>query len=64
MLSDFRNRLRKTAIIPEASTPSKQGGGVKDPAEALMAWEHSAPDVLFETKSQVTSVEAEWREKT
>ncbi|KXK70358.1 pilus assembly protein CpaF [Pseudomonas monteilii] len=29
-----------------------------------MAWEHLAPDVLFETKSQVTSVEAEWREKT
>lgn len=64
MLSDFRNRLRKQAVTPEASTPSKQGGGAKDPAEALMAWEHSAPDVLFETKSQVTSVEAEWREKT
>ncbi|NEA60962.1 CpaF family protein, partial [Streptomyces sp. SID13666] len=63
MLSDFRNRLRKQAVTPEASTPSMLGGGVKDPAEALMAWEHSAPDVLFETKSQVTSVEAEWREK-
>ncbi|MFJ7811569.1 CpaF family protein [Pseudomonas asiatica] len=64
MLSDFRNRLRKQAATPEALTPSKQGGGAKDQAEALMAWEHSAPDVLFETKSQVTSVEAEWREKT
>jgi len=64
MLSDFRNRLRKQAATPEALTPSKQGEGAKDPAEALMAWEHSAPDVLFETKSQVTSVEAEWREKT
>ncbi|MBT9236284.1 CpaF family protein [Pseudomonas sp. MG-2] len=64
MLSDFRNRLRKQAVTAEASTPSKQGAGAKDPAEALMAWEHSAPDILFETKSQVTSVEAEWREKT
>ncbi len=64
MLSDFRNRLRKQAVTAETSTPSKQGAGAKDPAEALMAWEHSAPDILFETKSQVTSVEAEWREKT
>ncbi|EJM72029.1 Flp pilus assembly protein, ATPase CpaF [Pseudomonas sp. GM49] len=28
-----------------------------------MAWERAAPDVLYETKSQVTPVEAEWREK-
>jgi pilus assembly protein CpaF len=28
-----------------------------------MAWERAIPDVLYETKSQVTPVEAEWREK-
>ncbi|MGN8250332.1 CpaF family protein [Pseudomonas sp. SMV7] len=64
MLSDFRNRLRKQAGTPEAAAPPQQSGGAKDPAEAPMAWEHSAPDVLFETRSQVTQVEAEWREKT
>jgi len=64
MLSDFRNRLRKQAGAPEAASPPQQSGGAKDPAEAPMAWEHSAPDVLFETRSQVTQVEAEWREKT
>ncbi|RCL24842.1 pilus assembly protein CpaF [Pseudomonas sp. AFG_SD02_1510_Pfu_092] len=64
MLSDFRNRLRKQAVSAEASTPSKHPGAAQEPAEALMAWEHAAPDVLFETKSQVTQVEAEWREKT
>lgn len=64
MLSDFRNRLRKQAGTPEAASPPQQSGGAKDPAEAPMAWEHSAPDVLFETRSQVTQVEAEWREKT
>lgn len=28
-----------------------------------MAWERATPDILYETKSQVTPVEAEWREK-
>ncbi|MBV4490130.1 MULTISPECIES: CpaF family protein [Pseudomonas] len=64
MLNDFRNRLRKQTGTPEAASPPMQSGGVKDAAEALMAWEQAAPDVLFETRTQVTQVEAEWREKT
>ncbi|MGH8377160.1 MAG: CpaF family protein, partial [Pseudomonas sp.] len=63
MLSDFRNRLRKQSSNPASATQSDQVGEGQDPAEALMAWEHSAPDIVFETKSQVTPVEAEWREK-
>ncbi|MGH8437800.1 MAG: CpaF family protein [Pseudomonas sp.] len=64
MLSEFRNRLRKQAGTLDVSPPPNQNGGPKDPAEALMAWEHSAPDIPYETRSQVTQVEAEWREKT
>ena len=63
MLSDFRNRLRKQSGNLASAPHSDQVGEVQDPAEELMAWEHSAPDIVFETKSQVTPVEAEWREK-
>ncbi|MGX0891831.1 pilus assembly protein CpaF [Pseudomonas sp. ADAK2 TE3594] len=58
MISDFRNRLRKQSAKPAAQT-----GDELDPAEEIMAWERAAPDVLYETRSQVTPVEAEWREK-
>jgi pilus assembly protein CpaF len=58
MISDFRNRLRK-----QSGKPAAQTGDELDPAEEIMAWERVTPDVLYETKSQVTPVEAEWREK-
>ena len=60
MISDFRNRLRKQSGKPAAAQP---GDDLLDPPEEIMAWERVAPDVLYETKSQVTPVEAEWREK-
>ncbi|CAH0321301.1 Putative conjugal transfer protein Rv3659c [Pseudomonas sp. Bi130] len=62
MISDFRNRLRKQSGKPAASSAA-QGDDLLDPAEEIMAWERATPDVLYETRSQVTPVEAEWREK-
>jgi len=63
MISDFRNRLRKQAAKSASSQANQPGDDQMDPAEEVMAWERAAPDVLYETKSQVTPVEAEWREK-
>ncbi|MCP1441007.1 pilus assembly protein CpaF [Pseudomonas sp. GGS8] len=63
MISDFRNRLRKQPGKPAASSAAQQGDDLLDPAEEIMAWERATPDVLYETRSQVTPVEAEWREK-
>lgn len=63
MISDFRNRLRKQSGKPAPSSAGQPGDDLLDPAEEVMAWERAAPDVLYETKSQVTPVEAEWREK-
>jgi pilus assembly protein CpaF len=60
MISDFRNRLRKQSGKPAAALLADD---LLDPAEEIMAWERAAPDVLYETRSQVTLVEAEWREK-
>jgi pilus assembly protein CpaF len=60
MISDFRNRLRKQSGKPAAA---QLGDDLLDPVEEIMAWERAAPDVLYETRSQVTLVEAEWREK-
>ncbi|PMU10730.1 MULTISPECIES: CpaF family protein [unclassified Pseudomonas] len=60
MISDFRNRLRKQSGKPAAA---QLGDDLLDPVEEIMAWERAAPDVLYETRSQVTPVEAEWREK-
>ncbi|EJM62772.1 Flp pilus assembly protein, ATPase CpaF [Pseudomonas sp. GM50] len=60
MISDFRNRLRKQSGKPASSSATDD---LLDPAEEIMAWERAAPDVLYETRSQVTPVEAEWREK-
>ncbi|MCE0463544.1 MULTISPECIES: CpaF family protein [Pseudomonas] len=61
MISDFRNRLRKQSGKPAAST--QLGDSLPDSTDELMAWEQPVPDVLYETRSQVTPVEAEWREK-
>ena len=63
MISDFRNRLRKQSGKPASSSATQLDGDVPDPADEMMAWEHIVPDVLYETRSQVTPVEAEWREK-
>ncbi|WP_349746975.1 CpaF family protein [Pseudomonas frederiksbergensis] len=63
MISDFRNRLRKQSGKPASSPVTPLGDDLLDPAEEIMAWERAAPDVLYETRSQVTPVEAEWREK-
>lgn len=63
MISDFRNRLRKQAAKSASSQANQPGDDQMDPAEEVMAWERATPDVLYETKSQVTPVEAEWREK-
>ncbi|MHC5198381.1 CpaF family protein [Pseudomonas frederiksbergensis] len=63
MISDFRNRLRKQSGKTAASSAAQLGDDQLDPAEELMAWERATPDVLYETRSQVTPVEAEWREK-
>ncbi|WP_347908295.1 CpaF family protein [Pseudomonas grandcourensis] len=63
MISDFRNRLRKQSGKTAPSSANQPGDDQPDPAEEIMAWERAIPDVLYETKSQVTPVEAEWREK-
>ncbi|MCY1269437.1 pilus assembly protein CpaF [Pseudomonas jessenii] len=63
MISDFRNRLRKQSGKPTPSSAGQPGDDQQDPAEEVMAWERATPDVLYETRSQVTPVEAEWREK-
>ncbi|WP_223533606.1 MULTISPECIES: CpaF family protein [unclassified Pseudomonas] len=63
MISDFRNRLRKQAGKSAPSQANQPGDDQLDPAEEVMAWERATPDVLYETKSQVTPVEAEWRER-
>ncbi|RON21475.1 CpaF family protein [Pseudomonas lini] len=63
MISDFRNRLRKQSGKPVSSSTAQLGDDLLDPAEEIMAWERAVPDVLYETRSQVTPVEAEWREK-
>jgi len=62
MLSEFRNRLRQQPGKPGAATPVEQDANGA-PAEAMLAWEHSAPSELYETKSQLTSMEIEWRER-
>src|SRR3990167_1677182 len=61
MLSEFRNRLRqqssKADVVLTAET--NMNGRV----EALLAWEHMDPESLYETKTQLSPVEAEWRER-
>ncbi|VVP14816.1 hypothetical protein PS900_03535 [Pseudomonas fluorescens] len=63
MISDFRNRLRKQSGKSASSPANQPGDDPLDPAEEIMAWERATPDVVYETRSQVTPVEAEWREK-
>ena len=63
MLSDFRNRLRQQAgklASAEVVAPPVEGA---DCSNVLMAWEASVPDVVYETRTKLSSMEAEWREK-
>ncbi|MDA7085782.1 CpaF family protein [Pseudomonas sp. SA3-5] len=62
MLSEFRNRLRQQPVKAVAMPPveSKTQG---EPDKAMMAWEHITPAELYETKSHLSPVETEWREK-
>ncbi|MDT4811038.1 helicase/secretion neighborhood ATPase [compost metagenome] len=61
MLSEFRNRLRQPAARKaEATEPATAGD---ESANPLMAWELSVPDVVYETRTHLNTVEAEWREK-
>lgn len=62
MLSDFRNRLRQQSTKADsvlAPEPAANG----QPAGALLAWEQVTAETLYETKTQLSTVEAEWREK-
>ena len=63
MLSDFRNRLRQQAgklASAEVVAPLVEGA---DCTSVLMAWEAVVPDVVYETRTKLSSMEAEWREK-
>lgn len=63
MLSDFRNRLRQQAgklASAEVMAPPVEGA---DCTSVLMAWEAVVPDVVYETRTKLSSMEAEWREK-
>jgi pilus assembly protein CpaF len=62
MLSELRNRLRQQPTNTPASpaaTAQEQG----ETAQEQMAWEHSTPAELYATKSHLSAVESEWREK-
>jgi pilus assembly protein CpaF len=62
MLSEFRNRLRQQplkAVAPAPAEPTGEGA----PGQDMMAWEHITPDELYETKTHLSPVETEWREK-
>ena len=62
MLSELRNRLRQQPLKAEAASAvaTPEQGAV---AQEVMAWEHSTPAELYATKSHLSSVESEWREK-
>jgi pilus assembly protein CpaF len=62
MLSEFRNRLRKQDGKADDVLPTEQSAN-ELPAEAMLAWEHITPETLYETKTHLTPVEIEWRER-
>jgi pilus assembly protein CpaF len=62
MLSEFRNRLRKQDGKADDELPTEQSANGL-PAEAMLAWEHITPETLYETKTHLTPVEIEWRER-
>ena len=63
MLSDFRNRLRQQAAKPAPVDGVAMPVEDADCATVLMAWEASVPDVVYETRTKLSPMEAEWREK-
>ncbi|WP_323166019.1 CpaF family protein [Pseudomonas bubulae] len=63
MLSDFRNRLRQQAGKLASAEVVALPVECADCTSVLMAWEASVPDVVYETRTKLSSMEAEWREK-
>lgn len=63
MLSEFRNRLRQQPAKNPSTAPQAASLEGEEGVDAPMAWESSAPDVLYETRSRLSPMEAEWREK-
>ncbi|GAD61625.1 CpaF family protein [Aquipseudomonas alcaligenes] len=59
MLSEFRNRLRQQAAGDSEQAREQATEG----QPGVMAWEHSAPAEVYETRTQLNPVECEWREK-
>ena len=61
MFNDLRNRLRQQASKAEVlpSTPGADGPAMAD----MLAWEHAPVEQLYETKSQLSPVETQWRER-
>jgi pilus assembly protein CpaF len=62
MLSEFRNRLRQQPIKAVA-TPAVESNKQGEPDKVMMAWEHVTASELYETKTHLSPVETEWREK-
>ncbi|MDM8349827.1 CpaF family protein [Pseudomonas sp. sp1636] len=63
MLSEFRNRLRQQPAKNPPTAPQAAQAKGEDGADAPMAWESSAPDAVYETRSRLSPMETEWREK-
>lgn len=59
MLSGFRNRLRQQSAHV-AEMPQQAGD---TPAAEGLAWETSVPSELYETRTNLSPVESEWRER-
>lgn len=61
MLSELRNRLQ-TGKRPATRQPDT--GPAPERVEGVMAWEMPAVERLYETRSQLSPVDADWRERT
>jgi len=61
MISELRTRLQ-TGKRPATRQPDT--GPAPERAERVMAWEMPAVERLYETRSQLSPVDADWRERT
>jgi len=61
MLSELRNRLQAGK---RPATRQPDTGPAPERAESVMAWEMPAVERLYETRSQLSPVDADWRERT
>jgi len=61
MLSELRNRLQAGK---RPATRQPDTGPAPERAEGVMAWEMPAVERLYETRSQLSPVDADWRERT